>query len=704
MSNPGGDPSSDEQRRISDVFNTAAVFPQQQPPHNLHHPPSQNAAQASSSASAFSATSAEGNIILEMLQLMRQQMAQQQTFMAQFAQQIPQPATQTLQPPPPQSNTTEQRIEWIASSITEFRFEPESGITFEVWYSRYEDRFTNEVSRLDDLDTGSDITIINRKLWQRIGKPTLAQPAVRAKTATGEGLQMCGEFRANITIGGISKSATIRVVTVDVSLLGADLIELFDLGSMPMDSFCNKICSMAAIPSGIQQQFPAVFRGTGLCTKAKVQLHLKHDCRPVFKPKRPVAYAMQETVNKELDRLEKSGIITPIDYTEWAAPIVVVRKANGSIRICGDYSTGLNSALKSHEHPLPIPEDIFAKLAHCEYFSKIDLSDAFLQVEIEEQYRPLLTINTHRGLYLYNRLPPGVKIAPAAFQQIMDAMLAGLKGACGYMDDVVVGGRTSKEHDDNLSGLLQLIQDYGFTIRAEKCAFKTTSIEYLGYIVDRQGLRPNPAKIEAILNLPAPTDVSGVRSFLGAINYYGKFVPNMRNLRYPLDNLLKNDGKFTWNQQCENVFRKFKQVLSSNLLLTHYDPAADIIVAADASSVGLGATISHKFPDGSVKVVQHASRALSKAEQNYSQIDREGLAIVFAVTKFHKMLYGRHFNLQTDHRPLLRIFGSKKGIPVYTANRLQRFALTLQLYDFTIEYVPTGSFGNADVLSRLIRN
>ncbi|XP_061512483.1 uncharacterized protein K02A2.6-like [Anopheles gambiae] len=129
---------------------------------------------------------------------------------------------------------------------------------------------------------------------------------------------------------------------------------------------------------------------------------------------------------------------------------------------------------------------------------------------------------------------------------------------------------------------------------------------------------------------------------------------------------------------------------------------AEIIVAADASSVGLGATISHTFKDGSTKVVQHASRALTKAEAAYSQIDREGLAIIFAVTRFHKMLYGRHFRLQTDHRPLLRIFGSKKGIPVYTANRLQRFALTLQLYDFHIEYIPTDKFGNADVLSRLI--
>lgn len=137
-------------------------------------------------------------------------------------------------------------------------------------------------------------------------------------------------------------------------------------------------------------------------------------------------------------------------------------------------------------------------------------------------------------------------------------------------------------------------------------------------------------------------------------------------------------------------------------MLTHYNPALEIIVSADASSIGIGATISHKFPDGAIKVVQHASRALTSAEQAYSQPDREGLAIIYAVTKFHKMLYGRHFLLQTDHAPLLRIFGSKKGIPVYTANRLQRFALQLLLYDFKIVYISTDKFGDADVLSRLI--
>ncbi|XP_055615106.1 uncharacterized protein K02A2.6-like [Toxorhynchites rutilus septentrionalis] len=283
-------------------------------------------------------------------------------------------------------------------------------------------------------------------------------------------------------------------------------------------------------------------------------------------------------------------------------------------------------------------------------------------------------------------------------------MLGGLSDTSGYLDDVIVGGKNAEEHQRNLHTVLQRIQEYGFTIRPEKCSFAKPQIRYLGFLLDRHGIRPDPAKIAAIKNMAPPQDLTGVRSFLGAINYYGKFVPSMRTIRYPLDELLKSSTSFIWTPECQQTFDKFKEILSSELLLTHYNPEQEIIVSADASSVGVGATISHKFPDGKVKVIQHASRALNAAEQRYSQPDREGLAIVFAVTKYHKFIFGRRFQLQTDHAPLLRIFGSKKGIPVYTANRLQRWALTLLNYDFSMEYVPTDKFGNADVLSRLINH
>ncbi|XP_058445614.1 uncharacterized protein K02A2.6-like [Malaya genurostris] len=474
-----------------------------------------------------------------------------------------------------------------------------------------------------------------------------------------------------------------------------------------MNTFCRQISekSTVSIVNRLKAKYPSVFSSTlGRCLKTKVKLDLKPNQIPVFRPKRPVAYSMYRSVDEELDRLERLNIISPIDYSEWAAPIVVVRKANGAIRICGDYSTGLNKALQPHQYPLPLPQDIFVKLANCKFFSIIDMSDSYLQLEVDEASSLLLSINTHRGIYKVNRLAPGVKTAPGAFQQLVDTMLAGLKQTCGYIDDIVVGGTTQEEHWNNLNALFQRLQEFGFTVRLEKCSFGCKQIKYLGHLLDQHGIRPDPAKIEAIKQMPAPTDVSGVRSFLGAINYYGKFVSNMRSLRYPLDELLKTSTCFKWTSECDRAFNTFKQILSSDLLLTHYNPSLEIIVSADASSIGLGATISHRFPDGSVKVVQHASRALAPAERNYSQIDREGLAIIFAITKFHRMLFGRKFLLQTDHSPLLRIFGSTKGIPVYTASRLQRWALTLLMYEFEIEYVATDKFGHADILSRLINH
>ncbi|XP_055527133.1 uncharacterized protein K02A2.6-like [Wyeomyia smithii] len=168
------------------------------------------------------------------------------------------------------------------------------------------------------------------------------------------------------------------------------------------------------------------------------------------------------------------------------------------------------------------------------------------------------------------------------------------------------------EHQRNLHAVLQRLEEFGFTIRPEKCSFGQQQIRYLGHLLDRHGLRPDPAKIQVIKDLPPPKDITGVRSFLGAINYYGKYVPNMLALRFPLDELLKNTTAFVWTHECQQAFNKFKEILSSELLLAHYDPTQEIIVSADASSIGIGATISHKYPDGHVKVIQHASRALTQ--------------------------------------------------------------------------------------------
>ncbi|XP_062713844.1 uncharacterized protein K02A2.6-like [Aedes albopictus] len=548
---------------------------------------------------------------------------------------------------------------------------------------------------------------------QRLGHPEKRSTDLKVSTASGKPLPLDSEFECQVTLNETTKRSVCYVTPVKgFNVFGSDLMDLFGLYDVPINAFCKLVSSEAeseAYANALKAKFPAVFQeGLGLCTKTKVHLFLQPGVTPVFKPRRPVPFHSQRLVEKELQRLQNLGVIEPVEFSNWAAPIVAVRKAQRDaegdpvIRVCADYSTGLNAALEANKFPLPTPDDIFAKLAGSQYFSVLDLSDAYLQMEVDEDSQKLLTVNTHKGLFKYKRLPPGVKSAPGAFQKVIDNMIGDLEGTESLLDDVIVFGKTRAEHDRNLNNTLQRIQEFGFRLKLEKCKFGVTQVKYLGHIISRDGLRTDPEKVRAILQMPPPKNVTELRSFLGAINYYSKFMKEMHLLRKPLDDLLQKDKKWVWTDECQRSFVRFKDLLQSDLMLTHYNPKLQIVVAADASNTGIGATIRHRFPDGTEKVIQHAARSLTPTERAYGQIDKEALALVYAVTKFHRMLLGWPFILETDHQPLLRIFGSHKGIPTHTSNRLQRFALTMLCYDFKIEYVSTTKFGYADVLSRLI--
>ena len=294
-----------------------------------------------------------------------------------------------------------------------------------------------------------------------------------------------------------------------------------------------------------------------------------------------------------------------------------------------------------------------------------------MQLEVDEDSQELLTINAHKGLFRYNRLPFGVKTAPSIFQQTMDAMLTCITGATAFLDDIVVSSTSQDELLQRLISVFERIQQYGFYVRAEICQFYRTSIKYLGFIFDKTGRCTDTENISAIKNMPAPTDIKTLRSFLGLVSHYSSFLPELHRIRSPLNHLLKKEIKWNWSLECKVAFAKIKASLSSDLLLTHFNPTLDIVVVSDASDDGVGAVISHIFPDGSQKAIAHASRSLTSAERNYDQIEKEALAIIYALKKFHKMVYRRHFPLVTDHKLLVSIFGSKKGIPVYTANRFQ---------------------------------
>ena len=281
--------------------------------------------------------------------------------------------------------------------------------------------------------------------------------------------------------------------------------------------------------------------GLGLCSKTEAVLKLLPDAAPVFRPKRPVPYASLPLVDAELQRLEAEQVIVPVSYSSWAAPIVVVKKPNGSLRICANFSTGLNAALQQHHYPLPVPDDLFTTLNEGTYFAKLDLADAYLQIPVAQECRELLTINTHRGLFQYAHLPFGIKTAPAIFQQIMDTILAGISGVATYLDDVLVVGSSHDELKSRTLTVLQRIQDAGFRLRLKKCQFLLRSVKYLGFIFDTSGRHPDPENIRAIQQMPAPTDVSSLRSFLGMISYYSAFLLSLHDVRRPLNRLLEKD-------------------------------------------------------------------------------------------------------------------------------------------------------------------
>ena len=357
--------------------------------------------------------------------------------------------------------------------------------------------------------------------------------------------------------------------------------------------------------------------------------------------------------------------------------------------------------LKSDVHPFPLPEELFHKLNQGCKFSKIDLADAYLQIELDDKSKDLVVINTHQGLYRYKRLPFGLSSAPAVFQKIVEKVIQGIPGTANYLDDIIVTGATEKEHLNNLQITLGKLKESGFRLRMDKCKFFQDTVEYLGHVIDSQGIHSHPAKIDAITNMPYPTNIAELRSFLGMVNYYDRFTPGLATKCAILNDLLHKESTWCWTAEHSQAVDAIKEALTSSTTLSHYNPTLPVSIACDASQVGIGAVLFHTLPGNVEKPIAYASRKLSKAEKNYAQIQKEALAIVYGIQKFRQYLLGRKFNLITDHKPLLTIFHPTKGIPETAASRLQRWAIILSAYDYVVQYKPTAKHGNADGLSRL---
>ncbi|XP_046420699.1 uncharacterized protein K02A2.6-like [Neodiprion fabricii] len=450
----------------------------------------------------------------------------------------------------------------------------------------------------------------------------------------------------------------------------------------------------------LQKEFPGVFAaGIGTFAKGELKLTLIEGATPKFLQPRKMPWALRDKVENELARLQQLAIISPVEYSDWGTPIVPVLKSNGTLRLCGDYKVTLNKYLEVNRYPLPRVEEVLETLRGGKIFTKLDLSEAYQQLPLTQESQKLVVISTHIGLFKYHRLPYGVATGPGSFQRVMTSLLLGIPGTIVFIDDILITAATLEIQTDRVREVLKRSNEGGLRLKFEKCKFFKNEVCYLGFRINEEGIRPLEAKIKSVKDAPKPRDVSELRSFLGSINYYGRFIENMAQKLRGLYECLEKD-KFEWTEVCDKTFEKIKRELVSDKILAHFDPQKQTVLTCDASPYGISAVLAYRDEEGNDRPICFASRTLTSTERNYTHLDKEGLAIIFGVRKYFEYLYGHKFILQTDSAALARIFDPSKVIPEIAAARLQRWALFLAPFEYTIKHIQ-GKKNYADWLSRL---
>ena len=502
-----------------------------------------------------------------------------------------------------------------------------------------------------EVDTGASISVMSESTFMNTWKgsgPKLQSSDVCVKTYSRESLDVIGSIDVDIEYEGQKASLRLQIIAGDgPTLLGRDWLHKLKLN---WPAICH-LSSPVTLESVLDMHSSVFNEELGRVQGMSAKIHVEPGATPQFCKARPVPYALRGRVECKLDRLHESGVIEPVEFTEWAAPIVPVVKSDGSVRICGDYKVTVNKVAKVDTYPLPRIEDLFASLAGGKLFSKIDLAHAYQQIPLSEESKKFVVINTHKGLYRYNRLPFGIASAPAIFQRMIEGILQGIPHVTVYIDDILVTGASDSEHLQNLQEVLTRLEKAGLKLKKDKCAFLLPAVEYLGHVISEEGLKPTADKVRALVEVPVPKDVTQLRSFLGLVNYYAKFLPNLSSALAPLNQLLQKSRKWSWGSSQAKAFQAAKEALTSATVLTHYNPDLDLILDCDASPYGVGAVLSHQLEDGSTRPIAFASRSLNPAEHRYAHLDKEGLAIVYGVKKFHQYLFGRKFVINSDHKP-----------------------------------------------------
>lgn len=419
------------------------------------------------------------------------------------------------------------------------------------------------------------------------------------------------------------------------------------------------------------------------------------DAPPVHRPPYRKSFKEREKLHELVTSYEKHGLVRKSN-SPYAAPVVLVKKKDGSMRFCCDWRE-LNKVTKKDSMPLPRVDDTLDRLSGSAWFTSADFTSGYYQVEVEEKSKEKTAFITPDGLWEFNVLGMGLCNAPATFMRLMHHVLGDLMWTVcmSYLDDVIIFSPTFEDHLRHVEQVFSAIRKAGLKLKPKKCAFAMQQIAFLGHIVSKEGILPDPEKLRAVSEFPPPSNAKEVMQFLGLAGYYRRFVKGFSATAKPLTELLSKGVAWEMTPLRLSAFENLRQSLLTPPVLAHPDFTRMFIVSTDASNFAVGAVLKQKGEDGKDRPIAYYSQCMNKAELNYSATEKECLAVILAVKKFRPYLYGTKFKIVTDHCALCWLMRVKNP-----NGRLVRWSLMLQDLDFEIEYESGKKHLEADALSR----
>lgn len=401
----------------------------------------------------------------------------------------------------------------------------------------------------------------------------------------------------------------------------------------------------------------------------------------------------RKIVDDAIDEMLSAKIIER-SRSPYSFGLVVVDKKDGTKRICVDFRP-LNKILKPISFPLPLIDDILSLLGNSKFFGKIDLKSGYWQVLIDEKDKEKTAFACHKGLFHFNVMPFGISTAPSIFQELANIVLEGCNFATAYLDDIIIFSKTYEEHLIHIQEVFDRLRQHGLKAKLKKCSFFQSETEYLGFVINQDGIKPDPKKVEAIKTLPSPKNVREVRSFMGMCSYYRRFVPNFSKIAEPLILLTRKHARFKWNDACQSAFDFLKNSLTVVPLLSYPDPNKPYVLYTDASDTCIGACLTQTV-ETEEKPIYFLSHKLSKSQVKWSTIEKEAFAIHYALQKLDHYLHNAEFVIKTDHKPLKYILDA----PMQN-KKIQLWALGIAGYNCKVEYIAGTANSCADLLSRI---